>query len=207
MAEGIQKPILGRLDQGTIFSCAMAEDYGGCKTYGLVITARCDVDRDRAPVINYLPVLHMDDGIHRDGSRILGQRARNETVAALGSLLRHLGHAPSILEAETLDAIFEKLVAPLPDKKHRREKLAFGVHASALQFLAAAPSKADVAHTKELSTRFESLCLGIATDLTKQALNGYYFLPQIEPGGDSLGYVVLLREVRHIPRVLSQHVA
>lgn len=209
MADGVIKPVLGRLDQGTIFSCAVAEDYPGTRTYGLVITARCDVDRDRAPVINYLPVVHMDGWIHRDGSRILRHRARSETQGALGVLLRRLGHAPSVLETEALGDVYAKLLQPLPDKKHKQDKEAFLAHASALELLAPTTpaSAADLDLTKKLSTRFDPMCRGIATELTRQTLNGYYFLPQVDPNGDSHGYVVLLREVRHIPRVLSQRVA
>jgi hypothetical protein len=119
--DGIQKPILGKLDQGTLFSCAMAEDYRGCTTFGLVITARCDVDRERAPVINYLPVVPMDEWVHRDGTRILRERARSSVMERLGTLLKQLGYGSSILETEKLEAISEKIIAPLQGKRHDRE--------------------------------------------------------------------------------------
>jgi hypothetical protein len=57
MAGQILKPTLGLLSQGTIFSCASAEDYPDCLVHGLVITARCDIAQSKVPIFNYLPVV------------------------------------------------------------------------------------------------------------------------------------------------------
>ena len=63
MADYISAPKLGFLTQGTLFTCAAAEDYGGCNVHGLVITARCDVAQNKAAVFNYLPVVSLDDWV------------------------------------------------------------------------------------------------------------------------------------------------
>ena len=78
-------PNPGPMTQGTIFSGAVAEDYNGCETFGLVITARCDVANDKAETYNYLPVVRLNDWIHRDGRLILGERLQKEAEAGLRS--------------------------------------------------------------------------------------------------------------------------
>jgi hypothetical protein len=59
----IAYPQRGAMTQGTIFSCAVAEDYRACTTRGLIITARCDVANDKVRTYNYLPVVPFSDWI------------------------------------------------------------------------------------------------------------------------------------------------
>jgi hypothetical protein len=44
-------------------------------------------------------------------------------------------------------------------------------------------------------------------ELITHRLAGYYFLQKIDVDGDDLGYVVLLREVHHMHRVLAERLA
>lgn len=53
--------------QGTVFSCAYAEDYTDTSVYGLVITARCDAAQDKAPIFSYIPVVSLPDWVLCDG--------------------------------------------------------------------------------------------------------------------------------------------
>ena len=100
MSSVIVYPRKGPMTQGTIFSCAIAEDYTGCPTYGLVLTAGCDVAHDKVRVHNYIPIVHLDDWLHRDGRIILAQRLLSEAMGAMRSTLKEAGHSPSILETE-----------------------------------------------------------------------------------------------------------
>jgi hypothetical protein len=47
----------------------------------------------------------------------------------------------------------------------------------------------------------------LVKELTSYRLNGYYFLKRLQPQGDDLGYVVLLREVGTLPRSVAMAVA
>ncbi len=93
-------PTGGPLTQGTIFSCAVAENYLGCETCGLVITARCDAANDKVRCYNYIPVVKLIDWFHRDGRILLADRLIAETVARLRTTLVEAGYSASILETE-----------------------------------------------------------------------------------------------------------
>src|SRR4051812_2826386 len=112
MADDVIAPKLGSLTQGTIFSCARAEDYDGCRVHGLVITARCDIAQSKVPVFNYLPIVTLDDWIHRDGRSILCDRLRRSVIGQMKRVLRSCGHAESILQTELPRAILTALFPP-----------------------------------------------------------------------------------------------
>ena len=86
--------------QGTIFSCAVAENYVGCQTCGLIITARCDAANDKVRCYNYVPVVTLNDWVHRDGRVILAERLMAETLGGLRGTLTDAGLSASILETE-----------------------------------------------------------------------------------------------------------
>lgn len=50
----VKEPLLGQLNQGSIFSCGQAERYPGCSVGGVVLTARCDLAQDKFNVLNGL---------------------------------------------------------------------------------------------------------------------------------------------------------
>lgn len=93
----IIRPLLGRLTQGCLFTCARAENYGHCRVYGLVITARCDVEQDKYPILNYLPVVSLDDWLLVDGFDILHARLDAEADGGLKGCMKEGGVAESIL--------------------------------------------------------------------------------------------------------------
>ena len=54
---------------------------------------------------------------------------------------------------------------------------------------------------------FSKLSHKLISECCTQTLAGYYFLPEVDPKGKSGGFVVLLREVRHLPRRIAQGIA
>src|SRR5687767_12791788 len=105
----VRLPVRGELTQGAIFSAALAEDYDQCAVWGLVITARCDIANDKAPVWNYLPVVRLEDWLHRDGRSLLVERVHSDQRSKLKSLLRESGFSPSILDTEAPEHIVQRL--------------------------------------------------------------------------------------------------
>jgi hypothetical protein len=205
MSSVIAYPRKGPMTQGTIFTCAVAGDYLGCSTYGLVLTARCDIAHDKVRVHNYLPIVSLNDWLHRDGRIILAQRFMSEVAGAMRGALKDGGFAPSILETEQPRAILDTLFPDGSDRKLRerferacmRFELASGC-------LSSAPSEKlilDVGH--EAPKMREALL----TELVRNNLSGYYFFRSIEPAGSDLGYVALLREIQIIPRDLAYALA
>lgn len=195
----------GVLTQGTIFSCAIAEDYEGCAVYGMVITARCDITNDKAEVFNYVPVVKFDDWLHRDGVRILAQRVIKEATGELRNCLKQLEFAPSILGTtaphDVLRVIFDAEDATAKVKARRgafeknclRHQRADGCLGSTL----------DPDAVSALLASEEAAAGKIIKELCQNAVAEAYFLAGVEPDEDCPGYVVLLREIRHIPRALA----
>lgn len=195
----------GVLTQGTIFSCAIAEDYEDCAVHGMVITARCDITNDKAEVFNYVPVVKFDDWLRRDGVRILAQRVAKEAMGGLGNCLKQLEFAPSILNTtapiDVLRGIFDAddATAKVKSRRAEFEKNCFR-HQRAGACLS---SSLDPAAASVLLAAEEAAAGKIIKELCQNAVAEAYFLPGVEPGEDCPGYVVLLREIRHIPRALA----
>ena len=133
--------------QGTLFTCAVAENYAGCETFGLIFTARCDAATDKVRCYNYIPVVTLNDWVHRDGRVILADRLMAETVGGLRNALTDAGFSPSILETEDPRTILTTLFAPggaAPKVAKARDRFAqlCDRHALAVSGLSSAPSDA-----------------------------------------------------------------
>lgn len=197
------KPVLGQIDQGSIFTCGLAEDYPECRALSLIITARCDIAQKKAPVFNYLPIVSVDDWLHRDGRIILCDRLSKSVLGSMKGVLKQAGHSDSVLETESPVSILDKLF-PEGDGKAKKLREQFKKLVDQRDRIETCENSLPKDHTiVELGELFRGERNALLNELTSQRLNGYYFLPNVEDGGDNKGYVVLLREVRHIPRSLA----
>jgi hypothetical protein len=124
MTDHLSTPRLGVLTQGTVFACAVAEDYVGCHIHGLVITARCDVSQKKAAVFNYLPVVSLDDWIHRDGRLLLCDRVLKNIAGRMRGCLKSAGYSDSVMLTQTPEAILNTLF-PDSDKAKKRARAVF----------------------------------------------------------------------------------
>ena len=196
------------LTQGTIFSCAVAEGYSDCKVHGLVITARCDLAHDKAPIFNYLPIVRLDDWLHRDFLSHMCNRAESDTQQQFLNFLKNHSIADSVLiahsPAKIVDAFFPQ-GNPNPATQKARDKGQEIVQK--LGVLADARSKPCPEATKKVSQAYTKLRERLIKDCVHQQLAGYYFLPLVSPGEKPLGHVVLMREVHHLPRAIAQRLA
>ena len=199
----ILKPDYKELTQGTLFSCAVAEEYPNCSVYGLVITARCDVANDKVNVYNFVPVVRFSDWCRRDGARILASRTSRAVRGEMRSLLQSLGEAPSVLEKVDPRRLLEPLF-PRSDQKRRKARAQFENLserlAISLEVLEHGGGSA-VACLWERETREGHK---IVRELMSNSLAEYHVLPRVDPYERAEGYVALLREIRHIPRSLAQ---
>lgn len=209
MTTSLIKPVRwGKIEQGLIFNCAFAEDYSACNVFGLVITARCDLVHDKTPNFNYLPVVKLKDWLDRDLRIIACQRSRKDLDGAVRSELKSSGYSPTVLATEPLRAVIDNLFPPeLTDKKKIKAK-------EKLLDLAERIARVDKVEQEKSATgswHLQDKTLAQAgksllQECIHQKLSGYYFLNSIEKDGEDSGYVVLLREVRHIPRELASRV-
>lgn len=184
----------------------MAAEYEGCETYGLAITARCDTANDKVHIYNYLPIVTLDDWLHRDGRMILAERLEAEALGGLKAVLRDSGYNPAVLDTEKPEFLVANF---FPDTATEKAMIAARKRATdQLQ-------RYELAQRAKQSLPQECVCLEVATthqkyatslidELVRHKLGGYYFLEQVDVNGDDRGFVVLVREIQAIPRKLAQ---
>jgi hypothetical protein len=175
--------------------------------HGFVITARCDVEQDKFPVLNYLPVVALDDWIARDGFAILQARLCAENDAAIDHTLLGCGIATSVLHSQSLEEVEKAFFSPpVPNKqmKSAGERLRRLIEA---HNLLRASNSVDAGSVAQVFAINEKASASLLRELVTNRLNGYYFLPAIEDGDDDSGYVLILREVKHLPRTIAQRIA
>ena len=204
----IDKPIWGNLRQGTIFTGAVADGYGRCDVFGLIITARCDLTHGKTGLVNYLPVVHFDDWLHRDFATILRDRLRPSLVGRLSDLLSSEGFSPTILDVHDYHSAVEALFpSTLTGKSIRRgTKAREAVEAlRCIDHLSHLPLSQDELTTlKGISPRNAS---NLKRACLRNGLSGYHFLSHIDFEGQHTGFVVLLRQVYHLPIRIALAVA
>ena len=132
------------------------------------------------------------------------RRARRQQMGALRDALTQAGHSPSIVDTESPSRILEVLSSEtalqLPQKSQRRIRdLAQSIRR--LDDWDTSPTTTDA--VQSACAEFAKLRKYLMTELLSQRLLGFYFLTQIECEGDDSGYVVCLRQVRHLPRALA----
>jgi len=201
----IAYPRKGPMTQGTIFTCAAAEDYPGCRTCGLVLTARCDIAHDKVRLLNYLPMVGLDDWLHHDGRMILALRLMSEAAGAMRGVLKDGGFSAGILETEHPRAIFDTLFPNGSDRKlrDRFEKGCVRFELASRCFSSTPSEQLSV----NLGHEAPKLRDALLSELVHNNLGGFYFLRSIEPSGSDLGHVVLLREIQSLPRELAHAIA
>jgi hypothetical protein len=202
---------MGRITQGTIFCGACAEEYPRRPVWGVVITARCDTTHEKTPIVNYLPVVTVEDWLKSHGGLLSIDREYAEVRNKLKNLLVKKQLSESLLDVHTPDTIAE-LNFPFPNEKTSQKAIKDRKDAEDARTIASRMN--DLANclgsplpNREIISPIVATCLRsaelVVKELVSHRLAGYYFLPSL--GGlteqaSQKGYVVLLREVHHIPR-------
>jgi len=192
---------IGRITQGTIFSCAVAERYEDTNVFGLTITARCDVAQEKYHILNYLPVVSLADWLQNDGLDIMIDRERKEIMGSVRSIMKEASVSSSLIDAVGLISIAEThfpIGTSTKAEKARNERF----------------SRYVTRYTDLSATSFASRNIGLTwfrrngpsrikeliTELSRHTLQGYYFLEQLQIDDEPVGYVALLREVTPLQR-------
>lgn len=193
------------MTQGTFFTCAQASSYGGREVLGFVITARCDIDQDKFPILNYLPVVSLNDWIEVDGFDILLSRVNSENLGSLLNLLDANSIPRSLLNSQSFKDIAEAFfVEPFANKDLRTGAKRFHDLVEKHLQLRVIESERNVRGLYDLSGRLASTML---RELVLHKLSGHYFLPQTSSAGPDTGFIILLREVQNLPREIAVAIA
>jgi len=201
---------MGRITQGTIFCGGHAEHYSGLPVWGLVITARCDTVHEKTPIVNYLPVVTIEDWLRGHGGLLTLDREEADVRNRFKNLLAKQQLSASLLEVHSPEEI---------------ARLHFSVHAE-LGSSKATKEAREAQEAKDIATWLDRLqqCLhsslpnstiqtnvtrcrksveAVVKDLLTCRIPDDYFLPtlgELTEKPSKKGYVVLLREVHHMPR-------
>lgn len=207
----IDKPILGQVTQGSIFTAAVAEGYSVDPVWGFCITARCDVAHEgKAQVFNYVPVVRFEDWLLVDGGRLLIDRVYAELFNDAKNCIKSINKSVSVLDSHHVDHVFHVLF-PSDEEKKSKNGVRFATLATQISRVKSIENSARLAigDVTDLADLKRSTSEKLIKEVWSNKLQGYYFLESI---GDtefpsSLGYVVLLREIHHIPRVIAHKIA
>lgn len=207
----ISEPRMGRVTQGTVFCGGHAEEYAGLPVWGVVITARCDTTHEKTPIVNYLPVVRIEDWLLGHGGVLSIDRELSEVKNRFKNLLTKRQLSTSLLEVHSSIEVAE-LHFPIPKADGSNKAAKDTKDATDARQLASLVSQFEDCLRGYLPNR-EAIERAVAEsqksvemivrELIGHKLAGYYFLPSI--GGltencSENGYVVLLREVHHMPR-------
>lgn len=203
-------PRQNEFTQGTIFSCATAENYPTQPVSGLVITARCDAAQEKVPIYNYVPVVALTDWIVADGGQIALERAIADCENGLKNLLVQAGLSETLLKSKSPSEIHNAhlLKKAEQDKKWIQRGSNFLELGKTYGELRLAVDTDDRVEKQRLLSLSKKIVDTVVRELAGNRLLGYYLLrgiPNIrdETVGD---YVALLREIHHIPSPIAKRI-
>jgi hypothetical protein len=164
-------------------------------------------NKTRCELTTTCQLFTLKDWLIRDGSKILAERLRAESSSQMKSCLLESGYSPQILETEPPIKIGEKLFQG-GDRKTEKAKARFSqlceTHELAMKGLTAVSSQELCLQLAEALPKTKD---SLIKELVHHKLSGYYFFDRIEPNGEDIGFVVLLREVHALARPIAHHLA
>jgi hypothetical protein len=200
----IDNPLPRELTQGTIFTCAIAENYPDVPVLGIIITARCDLAHGKATILNYVPLIPFEDWLLQDGRRILAARSKSSTIGVMKNALSAFEFSPSVLHTLPHTAI----LAALKKEAGKGRQVEAKRFEEAIQTLKevenALGSGFSVPNAKAFVSKNQKLYKQLAQELLSNSLADFYYVDRSERDELCNGYVALLREVRFIPELLVQ---
>lgn len=190
-----------RITQGTIF-CGVRSPYVEHEScFGISITARCDTARDfKAEKLTFLTIVPIEDWLWFEE---LPKVIENQKKVALGNLRKKLIETRGT--AVLLDLLgFEKALDSL-DVKDSKDVKSMKVSYGEADFAGSLPHRKFI----DLPKSIAKLLSKEAQSLIEGKKQEFYFLDSVEatfgnvPTNDCTGFVVLLRDVRSISRLLA----
>lgn len=197
--------------QGTIFSCAYAENYLVGPVYGLVITARCDAAQEKAPIFSYVPVVPLTSWIFLDGALLALDRIEADLMNSAKSIVKTNSLSESLLKTHSLSKIYDAHFRQHEgDRKKSSQcekmKAIISRHAEAVELREALTERERLV---KFFAQHSGIVDGLIKEMAGNRLAGYYLLLNLETLGEQNGqpHVALLREVHHIPTQLARDIA
>lgn len=205
-----EAPRKDQFTQGTIFSCAYAENYSDIPVHGLVITARCDAAQKKVPIYSFIPVVSIRDWMFRDGAEIVLRRQIQEQNNNLENVLNALELSSSVLRTTSMDEIIKNLLNPLAETDRRAvaKIQKFKDSAGLIAKSEAALGSAQMERLRDALSGAAKIVDQVLKELAGNRLTGHYLLRSMPTvyGAESENHVALLREVHHVPNDLAHRI-
>jgi hypothetical protein len=199
------------ITQGTIFTCAKAENYPNSSIFGMIITARCDVSQDKVPIFSYVPVVPLADWVFVDGAEIVISRYLADLINSISNALTSANLSTSLLRSksprEILDVHFR------PDNEGGRQ---WSLKCTSFEQLVQKYERANnvmsagsFAERRAVLIESKKIFDGTLRELTANKLTGHYLLRKVPNplSGVDVDCVALLREIHHIPTSVARRIA
>lgn len=199
------------LTQGSVFTCAYAENYNDGPVLGLVITARCDVAQNKVPTFSYVPVVTLESWVLKDGAEIILDRIEADAENQFRNFLKDRNLSNSLLQSHTPQQIYDAHFKPTEEDKAKKRQCE--KYRSTVSVWAATRNlRLDHCDTSELKAHLlshEDKVDTVVKELVGNRLAGYYLLRglDLDLDGSRIDCVALLREVHHIPANVAQQIA
>jgi hypothetical protein len=147
------------------------------------------------------------DWLEVDGYDLILSRVASDIESRLESALKSLGLPLSVLYSQTPKSIISNYIkADGADKRTKALEPKFVDLQSRLDALSRCSSNRSTV-SADLISEYDGIVRNCIKELMQHRMTGYYFLPNIVPDEPETGFVVLLREVTHLPRQLARLIA
>lgn len=188
------KPVIGSIDQGSVFNCAYSVDYSDCEVFGIIITPRCDISNSKVSTLHYLPIVKYSDWIELDLFYIVFDIIYKNTFNETKAKFNKHSISPELLNFATIEDIRRVINALDINQKDSKAITDICEKLYQLKSLEKPNKEQKVALLKENS----KLVKGVINEIAEFKRKTFYFL---EPWSKDLSepvFVVLLREIRSI---------
>jgi hypothetical protein len=189
-------PKANSIEQGSIFSCARAPSLPHCQSWGIVMTARCDLEHRKNSAVNYLPIIRFQDYLTTDFVQTIARRSIKQNESDIHKALKQKEVTDGCLSTYPLRTIIDRETTS-KQRQMLLDKLDFIEAARAI--IIDSPPYAP----KQVSTILVNASKPantLITELIKQQLPEHYFLEAVDTcGKPSEGYVILLRHMMTMP--------
>lgn len=198
---------IGLLTQGTVFNCATAFRYPMKEVFGLTITARCDVAQEKYRLLNYVPIVRLDDWLQVDGLEILLDQERKQQLGSIKSALIEAELSPNLMMSIPFSEIISvHFGAENRDRKVTKIRERLEKIASESEAVEASRANPHVCLSWLTENRLKPI-RQLVKDLFDHKVLGYYFLERLYPNVEAEGFVCLLREGSSLPKEIAEELA
>lgn len=204
----IKKPILGKITQGSIFTCAYSDSYQEKPVWGLCITARCDISNNgKTDVLSYLPVVNYDSWLYFDGVRIVLKEIQCDLINKLKSAFKCSKISESVLEHIDNYEIFKEIINSNEISEQTKCKI-YDLHNQIIN-IKSIKAPCNEIELKKIYKDWPKIFKNVVKRLYDNTIAGFYYIESIGET-DKLsanGYVILLREPHHFSLSVAELIA